>query len=1108
MKVILSQSVYKAPGVGMDASTIKYLAFFRVISYLKIVRVAKVIEATKKLNGTVRKKIIKKSRKIAELIEKRRGSNIAKSRRNNKLDQDKDAQFAMKYLTDLDKYKGEIEFAQIKNSSNILISGRKPKITNDGSPNKFSPNRTKRDKVVVLKNTGNKFFSIFRKGMQKNITATSTDAVEKTKFNLNPFSLLLRRTIFPGVDQVQASEPNQSDNQTNKDQPSTNPILQALKRKNFFTKKGSKGATINDRLNILKLKKAGSILPESPGKEGRGSRATDFIIKSLDRFLPKNSSDDNEEKADQPVLPSVSNDKINPKPPGTSMSFLSILNKKKAGFLKQEATIIDDLAEENVPAAKKSCESNIFPTKIEETAKAQSKDDSSSPVKPASDLLEFYSLIDSKINEKLSKFKNLDYRAGSNIPEVIAEEAENEPNDSKVEIKRAKMHKKRGKFQSGKNFNIHKDKSIYANQSKRRKSMELLPESFAVKAKKLLNITKEERKVKLKLNFLAKRPDKPVNTENTFKLQFTQSSINSAKSRNNESIINFDHQRESSSSSSSSSTQNKPCEDAIKPPQSNNNFENFRKLENLKKETLVEDSIYSTQNLRSVSKIENEQSKKFLPEKLTKEIVKSFEDSQEEPKKNEDDIDKLNTETALLPPSTNRGFIKKGNRDRFVSNHNNIKAHGLCKEEEYNRLSHMDTDEIDYHNVEDLDDEEEEHEHKGKKYEKLLIESLLNKSLTLKLVSLIMGIIIMLQITNPNYIQDLSLWNDTDKIDFCLSAFNRSMEKVINHTKFINDDSDPELISYLHSLNQTITLCFGYLKEIPASFDDSSWSGRRLSSDSYNISLGDSELDDDQQLFDFLVVNMTMCIECQYIQTTYSDKIWLPSVISSLKYVENHGMTLNIDYYYKNYPIQESKSYIECLVDLHYVSFLDKLMNLLRSLFVTIVLILVSHMLNTDIRSKVVLMVLKLIKKFRYFFHSSSQDYFSLLMNEDIREEEVILYRKLGMFSYMFDISCGKRLLGVLSQSDILNLPTSFDFKKEGVSFEGTLLLINFKSRTGSLHKCMAEISRIYTVIHSLAYGFGGEVVNENKIIWKNKEFLFDSECKKYCGRISKTLII
>ena len=149
----------------------------------------------------------------------------------------------------------------------------------------------------------------------------------------------------------------------------------------------------------------------------------------------------------------------------------------------------------------------------------------------------------------------------------------------------------------------------------------------------------------------------------------------------------------------------------------------------------------------------------------------------------------------------------------------------------------------------------------------------------------------------------------------------------------------------------------------------------------------------------------------------------------------------------------------------------------------------------------------KIIKKFRYFFHMDTLSYCDLVINDDKNQEEIILYKKLGLLSYYFDLSTGKRILGLISQSNnILEKENEvYDFQQKGINIEGTCIFLNIQLSDKALtEEAIFNINRVYSIFHSLGYGFLGEVLSEKLIVWKKKEIEFDLEHDKYCKRISK----
>ena len=196
--------------------------------------------------------------------------------------------------------------------------------------------------------------------------------------------------------------------------------------------------------------------------------------------------------------------------------------------------------------------------------------------------------------------------------------------------------------------------------------------------------------------------------------------------------------------------------------------------------------------------------------------------------------------------------------------------------------------------------------------------------------------------------------------------------------------------------------------------------GYRRLQDSQNIS---NSLTDDEDLYslDFYLLNLTQCNEFHYIKKKYPDYVDLDfeTISESLHQKENHLIT-NVDYTYNFMVVSKNNtlSYIEYLVNISEGSIIDKIMSFMKSLFICFVLIIVSYQFRQDLINKVMIPTIKIIKKFRYFFHMDTLSYCELVISDDKVEEELILYKKLGLLSYYFDLTVGKRILGLISQDN------------------------------------------------------------------------------------------
>jgi hypothetical protein len=146
-----------------------------------------------------------------------------------------------------------------------------------------------------------------------------------------------------------------------------------------------------------------------------------------------------------------------------------------------------------------------------------------------------------------------------------------------------------------------------------------------------------------------------------------------------------------------------------------------------------------------------------------------------------------------------------------------------------------------------------------------------------------------------------------------------------------------------------------------------------------------------------------------------------------------------------------------------------------------------------------------MIKKFRDFFHLESLNYYHILLDDDKGEEETFLYKKLGLFSYLFDLTIGKKALGLISQSNLEIINTKYNFGTSGIKTGGTCVVLNISyTNPGLLMNKLSKINKLYSIFHSLGYGYLGEVVNENMIFWNENDIQFQLLHNEYCKRISK----
>ncbi len=189
-------------------------------------------------------------------------------------------------------------------------------------------------------------------------------------------------------------------------------------------------------------------------------------------------------------------------------------------------------------------------------------------------------------------------------------------------------------------------------------------------------------------------------------------------------------------------------------------------------------------------------------------------------------------------------------------------------------------------------------------------------------------------------------------------------------------------------------------------------------------------------------------------------------------------------------------------------------MNMMKSLYVCIAILILSFNFKKTLQSSILKIVIKLIQKFRYFFSMDTFDYYNLILEDEKEEEEIFLYKKLGLFSYYFDLSIGKDILKLISHSNTNELYSNvkYNFQKNGIKINGTLISLNLEisnpelllelGKDGVMNNLKLE--RLYKIFHSQGVIFMGKLINENSIFFNLNETEFTLLHNEYCKRISK----
>jgi hypothetical protein len=223
-----------------------------------------------------------------------------------------------------------------------------------------------------------------------------------------------------------------------------------------------------------------------------------------------------------------------------------------------------------------------------------------------------------------------------------------------------------------------------------------------------------------------------------------------------------------------------------------------------------------------------------------------------------------------------------------------------------------------------------------------------------------------------------------------------------------------EMRNQAQSLNYTMTDCFYGMSQQPYKNDITIVSEVNYFDPSENDQL-------------FIYVNFTNYAHLTSIKSLFPDLLSEFSVVLvNQKYENITNHLLNSDYYYSFFYVDDL-NYIEYLVDISYATYLDRILNVIRSVFVTIIIVITSISLGKDIKSKIMIPATKIINKFRYFFNSDTLSYAKLLLESNKEEEEIILNRKLGQFSYYFDLTLGKRVLKTRNHGEWYSSLSSFE---------------------------------------------------------------------------------
>lgn len=1170
--VIFRSQFNDLAGISLDVETIKYLSFFRVIGYLKIMRIAKVIETTKRI-----RLIVNKTRNSIgiTLNSGLRKSSIAKGRRN-RLTVKTDIKLALKYLEDFDKFKDDLECnPNFRNSffsaniGNMTYTTSSIAKASSSTPSKELLIPSIHDKLKI-KRQNNKFSTVIEP--RKVITETLC------KRRIPNFKTGVK--CFKGLQLFQSKLPEKE----------LNYLSQSISNQNLI-KADDKSSELEKRIKADKIFMGKVAAPhfsikinESYFESNRSSRLSKSASKESHIVGGNNNT-----------LLEVGNEK---QPSDPNFLFnereKDSINKKDGSFEKPRQIVVDDsyilslnhqIGNSQFKLShKQSKASNSINLNDDNKSRRDSWSNSSimlanqnmnnkdrrfSELSDLTDLSKIDKIQSNKLLNKVSfhessldksqdlpnsklvqKIQPQGKKRGSFlvsyvpkklvVPETVKEEEESDgyasdnnkegsspvkeekssaPNPNHTKLKRSRSNNYNGAKQGytmeiynkllmnnmeNKDYPDSTKSLIRLESSIRQKFVSKFTVQVGGLAKKEKNDDKDQDSLENIFSFYDQESSKSSNNspnKSNIKGEITDdkniSMLDSASLiKKQQTFVLPKSKYPALSSSEQSNTETPKPSKQLSVKELTHPLLGQIQISLTSSESKTTDKENKLRDANSIISVNDESelmkpkdeinfNKKILKQVKLRESLKRIDEDTE---RNESDLDENNTRRMnsykSSRPSITSNIITT-DRPFMDTSSNNI------KETEIKTISSSSEseNEIDYDCVPGL---EAPGQIKKKRAEQLLIEALLFKNMTVKIVLFKMAIVIGLQLTQYNYIEDIFNFQVPSRIGYCITNFVDHIEKIKAN------DLSPSKQDYIHSLSYSMTDCF---------YNMSAWPYNQNNTVSAIV----NEFDPDDHDEVFIYINFTSYghyVELHDNTPEIFSKF--STVLVNEKFDDiKHRFFFNLDYYYSFYYIDDS-NYIEFLVDMSYGTFLDKLINVIRSLFVTLIIIITSISLGRDIKSKIMIPATKIINKFRYFFNSETLSYVNILLEKNKDEEEMTMNRKLGQFSYYFDLTVGKRVLNLISQSGDINSRTvPINLQKPGIMVSGTSLFMHVKIETTyDISEAIYDLNRLYSIFHSLSYGFGGDIINESFAVWRSREEMFDLNHIEYSKEISKYCIL
>lgn len=283
--------------------------------------------------------------------------------------------------------------------------------------------------------------------------------------------------------------------------------------------------------------------------------------------------------------------------------------------------------------------------------------------------------------------------------------------------------------------------------------------------------------------------------------------------------------------------------------------------------------------------------------------------------------------------------ILQNENAQLLSRKETLNRDSLLKfQNEYSRKNSVKPLEMDGQNPED-EIEKKIHEHE----ENPNLEEILTELLTHKLVILVMLLLISLPVIDLDYINTF-LWtpDQTPTVqNFCLNSLDNLFSQAL---------IDP---NYLYGINKILTAC------ISVSLDGNSFDGPNMD-DPYFYYFNFSQYDPYNQIaqlyintsYAYLIPNVTyQHYRLQYIELNWRD---------SQNYVHDYFI-----------PNDNSNSTIEYIYSTNAVLFLSCLLDILKAIFIALILILGSYIFSKDVHFLVILPLDKILTRLQFYLSNS-----------------------------------------------------------------------------------------------------------------------------------------